>query len=68
MRIRIRHLSRTVQSATHAFAATVENIAVDNLAILDSVPVGAPQIAGTSENLLLWLQKQVYHRHRESKP
>ena len=33
---------------------------------LDSVPVGAPQIAGTSENVLLWLQKQVYHRHSES--
>jgi len=61
MQIRIRHLSgaalETVQRATHAFAATVENIAVDNLAILDSVPVGAPQIASTSENLLLWLQK-----------
>ena len=61
MQIRIRHLytaaPEPVQRATHAFAATVENVAVDSLAILDSVPVDAPQTAGTSENLLLWLQK-----------
>ena len=61
MQIRIRHLSgaalETVQRATHAFAAIVENIAVDNLAILDSIPVGDPQTASTSKNLHFWLQK-----------
>jgi hypothetical protein len=50
MRIRIRPLSRaapeTVQRATHAFAAPIENMCVDHVAIPDSVPVGAPQTRG----------------------
>jgi hypothetical protein len=61
MQIRIRPLSRadleTVQRAEHAFAAPVEGMSTRWVAIIDSVPVSAPQIAGTSENLLLWLQK-----------
>jgi len=35
---------------------------------LDSVPVGAPQTAGTSENLLLWLKKHRHQRYLKSTP
>jgi len=62
MQIRIRHLSRTdletVQRAAHAFAAPIENMSTRYVAILDSVPVGAPRTEGTSENLRLWLQNK----------
>ncbi|MFX0194912.1 MAG: hypothetical protein ACFFCW_02225 [Candidatus Hodarchaeota archaeon] len=44
MQIRIRHLYRaapeTVQRATHAFAASIDNLGIDHVVILDSVPVG----------------------------
>jgi len=44
MQIRIRDLYRaapeTVQRATHAFAAPIENMGIDHREYLDSVPVG----------------------------
>ncbi len=44
MQIRIRGLYRaapeTVQRATHAFAAPIENMGIDHVVISDSVPVG----------------------------
>ncbi|MBA7507278.1 hypothetical protein ES706_05996 [subsurface metagenome] len=55
MQIRIRLLYRatpeTVQRATHAFAATIGNMGIDHVVILDSVPVGRLQRASTPENL-----------------
>ncbi len=39
--------------ATYDFAA----LDIDHVAILDSVPVGTPQIAGVPENLHFWLPK-----------
>ncbi len=59
MQIRIRHLYRaapeTVQRVTHAFAAPIENMGIDHVVILDSVPVGILQMASASENLRSWL-------------
>ncbi len=44
MQIRIRDLysaaPETVQRVTHAFAAPIENMGIDHVVILDSVPVG----------------------------
>ena len=40
MQIRIRDLYRAVQRATHAFAAPIENMGIEHVVILDSVPVG----------------------------
>lgn len=44
---RIRHLSRaapeTVQRATHAFAAPIENMGINHVFISDSVPFGEHQ-------------------------
>jgi hypothetical protein len=58
MQIRIRHLYRaapeTVQRATHAFAAPIEDMGIDQVAILDSVPVGARRAASAPESLHLY--------------
>ena len=67
MQIRIRDLYRaapeTVQRATHAFAAPIENMGIDHVVISDSVPVGRLQMASTPENLRPWLQKSGYNRY-----
>jgi len=67
MQIRIRDLYRaapeTVQRATHAFAAPIENMGIDHVVILDSVPVGRLQRASTPENLRSWLQKSGCNRY-----
>jgi hypothetical protein len=56
MQIRIRHLYRaapeTVQRATHAFAAPIENVGIDHVVILDSVPVGVPQRESTQRTFV----------------
>ena len=67
MQIRIRDLYRaspeTVQRATHAFAAPIENMGIDHVVISDSVPVGRLQRASTQENLRSWLQKSGCNRY-----
>lgn len=55
MQIRIRHLYRaapeTIQRATHVFVASIDNLGIDHVVILDSVPVGVSQTASTQESL-----------------
>ncbi len=67
MQIRIRHLYRaapeTVQRATHAFAAPIENMGIDHASWLDSVPFSVLQKANSPENLHSWLQKSWCNRY-----
>ncbi len=67
MQIRIRDLYRaapeTVQRATHAFAAPIENMGIDHVVISDSVPVGRLQRASTPENLRSWLETSGCNRY-----
>ena len=59
---RIRHLSRaafeTVQRATNAFAAPIEDMGIDHVVISDSVPVGRLQRASTQRNFALGSESQ----------
>jgi len=62
MQIRIRDLYRaapeTVQRATHAFAAPIENMCIDHVVISDSVPVGRLQRASTKRIFALGTKSQ----------
>ena len=67
MQIRIRHLSKaapeTVQRATHAFAAPIENMGIDHVVISDSVPVGVPQMANMQRTFALGSKSQGCNRY-----
>jgi hypothetical protein len=56
MRRHTRVAPGTVQRVAYAFAAPVENMGTDHLAISDSVPVGVPQMADAPESLCFWLE------------
>ncbi len=62
MHIRIRDLSRaapeTVQRATYAFTAPIENMGIDHVVISDSVPVGRLQRASTQRIFALGSKSQ----------
>jgi len=58
MQIRIRGLYRaapeTVQRATHAFAAPIENMGIDHVIISDSVPVSVIiKLIQLADNMLM---------------
>ncbi len=62
MQIRIRHLYRaapeTVQRATHAFAAPIENMGTEHVAISDSAPVGAHKWRARERGFALGCESQ----------